>query len=332
MGAPYLSFNGRDPHCSAVADMLIESRTCASIPSDLLSSTAERPSGNEWINLAGVEGGVNDAIKKILDDANAEVHYEHRVASLDEHHGRWRAKLFSGRNEEFDAVILAVPGCGIGGDNLNKIRGGWEHMIDKEQNKQLLSVQHDQRWAFALFFPMECGSRFDAFFGAHSLEKIVDDSVLHLLCYQSRKVWHVGGEVSRSGLAVVAHTTVDWARRNSRANGRDQRLLDEVYERVKKIVGLGRTRLIASKVITWKQCQVTKAISSGNPDRPYMLISSAPPMLLAGDYFTESNFGGCLKSAFAAADALADCVAGDSKRKGMDNMDTPRNKRGKFGR
>jgi len=333
MGAPYLSLNGGDPNCSAVADMLVDSRVCASIPSDLLSSTTERPLGNEWIHLAGVEGGVNDALKRILDEANAEVKYEHRLASLDEHFGQWRARPFSGHSEDFDAVILAVPGCGIGGDNLNKIHGGWERMISNEQNKRLLAVQHDQRWAFALFFPMDCASKFDSFFGTGSLEKIVDDSVVHLLCYQSRKVRHTGGQVSRSGLAVVAHTTVDWAHRNSRANGRDKRLLDEVSERVRKIVGLGRTRLLASKVITWKQCQVTKAISSGSPDRPYMLISSAPPMLLAGDYFTESNFGGCLKSAFAAADVLAEKLSGCyGKRRGMDNTDPTYHKRSRSGR
>eukprot|EP00930_Biecheleria_cincta_P097282 TRINITY_DN89002_c0_g1_i1.p1 TRINITY_DN89002_c0_g1~~TRINITY_DN89002_c0_g1_i1.p1 ORF type:complete len:513 (-),score=69.98 TRINITY_DN89002_c0_g1_i1:98-1636(-) len=333
MGAPYLSLNGGDPNCSAVADMLLQSRVCASIPSDLLSRTTERPSGNGWIHLAGVEGGVNDALKKIFDKANAEVNYEHRLASLDDHHGQWRARLLSGKSEDFDAVILAVPGCGIGGDNLNKVHGGWERMISDEQNKRLLAVQHDQRWALALFFPMDCASKFDAFFGTRSLERVVDDSVVHLLCYQSRKTHYAGGQMSGSGLAIVAHTTVDWARKHSRANGRDQRLLDEITERVRTIVGLGRTRLIASKVITWKQSEVTKAISPGNPDRPYMLISSDPPMMLAGDYFTESNFGGCLKSAFATADALADNLSACyGKRRGRSNLEPDCHKRSKSGR
>mmetsp|Transcript_95311 Transcript_95311/g.204574 ORF Transcript_95311/g.204574 Transcript_95311/m.204574 type:complete len:82 (-) Transcript_95311:114-359(-) len=43
-----------------------------------------------------------------------------------------------------------------------------------------------------------------------------------------------------------------------------------------------------------------------------MLLSSSPPLLLAGDYFAESNFGGCLCSGFAAADALAGALRGDS--------------------
>eukprot|EP00443_Scrippsiella_acuminata_P057285 CAMPEP_0115568196 /NCGR_PEP_ID=MMETSP0271-20121206/104531_1 /TAXON_ID=71861 /ORGANISM="Scrippsiella trochoidea, Strain CCMP3099" /LENGTH=515 /DNA_ID=CAMNT_0003002639 /DNA_START=26 /DNA_END=1573 /DNA_ORIENTATION=- len=329
MGAQYLSFNGRETDCSAIADVLTKSRICADVSPDLLSRTKERPSGGEWRHLAGIDGGVNDALKKILDDAGAEVHFEHRLGSLDESRGKWRANPFSGRPEDFDAVILAVPGCGIGGDNLNKIHGSWERLISRSQNQQLLGVQHDQRWAFALFFSSDCASRFDSFFGPKALEKLVDDDVVQLLCYQSRKTSLIGGPVSRGGLAVVAHTTVEWARRNSRANGRDQRLLDEVSERVKKIVGLGRARLLATKVITWKQCQVTKPIPPNQLlDGPCMLISSEPPLLLAGDYLTESNFGGCLKSAFHAADVLVQLVSGErTKRSGEDSWDSTRYKR-----
>merc|ERR1712164_73939 len=100
--------------------------------------------GREWRHLAGTEGGVNDALKKILAEANAEVFYERRLSSLDARGDQWCAKPFSGRDENFDAVVLAVPGCGIGGDNLNKVHGGWERMISRQQNQQLLDVQHDQ--------------------------------------------------------------------------------------------------------------------------------------------------------------------------------------------
>merc|ERR1711953_1253325 len=109
--------------------MLVNSKVCADVASDLLSSTPERPAGKTWRHLAGLEGGVNDALKRILEEAKAEVYYEQRVSTLDQQRGQWRARPFSGSAQDFDAVILAVPGCGIGGDNLNKIHGGWEHMI-----------------------------------------------------------------------------------------------------------------------------------------------------------------------------------------------------------
>lgn len=311
MGAPYLSMDGRDSDCSAIADMLSKARVCADVPQDKLSKTPERPSLRGWRHLAGVNGGVNDALKKILDEARADVCYERRVATLDQQCGRWRAKPFSGAYEDFDAVIVAVPGCGVGGDNLNKIHGGWENVFSRDQNQKLQGVQHDQRWAFALFFPPDCAAKCDKFFSSDVVEKIVDDRIVHLLCYQSRKTAHLGGGVSKKGLAIVAHTTVEWARRNSRANGRDQRLLEEVAEQVKWILGLGRARLLASKVITWKQCHVTKPISTNRTDGPCMVGCSAPPLVLAGDYFTESNFGGCLKSAYAAVDNLTKALASD---------------------
>eukprot|EP00406_Dinophysis_acuminata_P056678 CAMPEP_0179324754 /NCGR_PEP_ID=MMETSP0797-20121207/60480_1 /TAXON_ID=47934 /ORGANISM="Dinophysis acuminata, Strain DAEP01" /LENGTH=56 /DNA_ID=CAMNT_0021036799 /DNA_START=1 /DNA_END=168 /DNA_ORIENTATION=+ len=41
MGAPYLSLDGRDPDCSAVASMLTGAGVCADVPPELLSGTAE---------------------------------------------------------------------------------------------------------------------------------------------------------------------------------------------------------------------------------------------------------------------------------------------------
>jgi len=270
--------------------MLVSSGACADVRSECLSQTCERPTDRGWRHLAGVAGGVNDALKKILEQAKVDVHYERRVASIDEQQGQWRVKPMSGSPSTFEAVIVAIPGCGIGGDNLNKIHGGWERIISAQQNKQLLSVQHDQRWAFALFFPADASKACDAFFGSRVFEKVVKDPIVHLLCYQSRKTVEVGGPAPLNGVAIIAHSTTEWARKNSRANGRDQRLLNEVVEQVKQILGMNRTKLLASKVITWKQSQVTRAVGAQSSDGPCMLISHDPPLLLAGDYFTESNF------------------------------------------
>lgn len=311
LGAPYLSLDRRDARCTGVADLLLNSGVCGEVPAKCLSATPERPSGQDWQHLAGIGGGVNDALKKLLEDAGADVQYERRLASLDKQGGRWRAKSFTGATKEFDAVVIAVPGCGVGGDNLNKIHGGWESCITPEQNRHLRAVQHDQRWAVALFLPEESARQCDAFFGPNAVEKLVKDPIVDLLCYQSRKTALLGGPSPRGGVAVVAHTTLEWARRNARANGRDQRLLNEVVESVKWALGL-RARVLASKVITWKQCHVTKAVAGSRGQGPYMLLHSTPPLVLAGDYFTESNFGGCLCSGFAAADAVAAAVGGEN--------------------
>lgn len=308
MGAPVLSLDMRDVNSAAVAELLLSTSVCKEVSSERLSTTPERPRGEGWRHFAGTEGGVNDALKRILDESRAKVFYEKRLGSLDLAHKRLRAKPFSGSAEEFDAVLMAVPGCGVGGDNLNKIHGGWERMLSTEQNKRLLAVQHDQRWTFALFFPMRAEAACDRYFGAKAIEMMVDDGMVHLLCYQSRKTSLAGKSVARAGIAIVAHTTIEWAKKNSRANGRDQSLLNQMAERVKDIIGIRRERLLASKVITWKQCQVTRPIPVGPTEGPCMKLSQHAPLILAGDYFTESNFTGCIRSAFAAADTLADVL------------------------
>jgi len=201
-----------------------------------------------------------------------------------------------------------VPGCGTGGDNLNKIHGSWESAIGAEQYRQLLAVEHDHRWSFAMYLPPECARQCDAYFGPEAVEKVVEDGTLHLLCYQSRKTERVTGAASAEGAVVVGHTTLAWAKRNARASGRDERLLREVTERMAetlKLDGSISRTMLGSKVITWKQCHVTKPVPKNDATGPCMLLSAEPPLLLAGDYFTASNFGGCATSAFAAAEVVA---------------------------
>jgi len=146
------------------------------------------------------------------------------------------------------------------------------------------------------------------------VEKVVDDGTLHLLCYQSRKTSQLAGSPPDGGLAIVAHTTLAWAKRNMRASGRDERLLREISEHVVAALGLGSRAsqtLLGTKVITWKQSQVTHPVPFDPRVGPCMVLSTSPPLVLAGDYFTESNFGGCLKSGFAAANLLAGILKGE---------------------
>jgi len=312
MGAQCLSLDGADVACAGVADLLVSAGVVADVPASRLSRTAERPTGTTWRHLAGTAGGVNDALKALFEEAAATVHYEKRVASIDDQQGCWRARPFEGAPGVFDAVVLAVPGCGVGGDNLNKIHGSWESCLTAEQSRRLQSAQHDARWSFALFFPASCTACCDAFFGAEAIEKVIDDGALHLLCYQSRKTHMISGKSPEGGVVVVAHTTNEWARRNARANGRDDRLLREVSERVATVLG-SDTPPVASKVITWKQSQVSMPLASSD-DGPCMPVSDNPPFVLAGDYFSESSFGGCLRSGFAAADVVAATLKGVASR------------------
>lgn len=295
MGAQYLSLDSSHPEAVEVADMLVAAGICADAQVSGLANTPERRSGGGWRHLAGVGGGVNDALKRILEEAGADLKTEKRVASLDSQQGGWRARPFDGAPGHFDAVVVAVPGCGKGGDNLNKIRGNWEAYFTSDQNLELESVEHDDRWSYAFFLPADTAARCDAFFGPDSVEQVVDDDVVHLLSYQSRKTARASGEAPHGAIAIVAHTTLAWAKRNQRSNGRNQKLLSEVGERVGHLLGLDSSLLrvmLASKTITWFQSQVTKAIPSSAELGPCMIVDGGGgPLVLAGDYFTESSFG-----------------------------------------
>eukprot|EP00439_Symbiodinium_sp_Y106_P080410 s23_g19.t1 len=303
MGAQYISIDPADTASAQVSELLLSKGICTKVSAADLSGTPERP--RDWHHLVGAAGGVNDALKTLIEEAGATPHYEKRVAALDLQNGVWRARPFDGAPGLFDAVLLAVPGCGVGGDNLNKIHGSWEGMLKPEQNKQLTAVQHDHRWSFAFFLPGDCAAACESFFGPTRVEKLVDDEVVHLLCYQSRKVAVASG-TKPGAVTVVAHTSLEWAKRHARDSGRDDRLLKEVAAHVRELLHIDGplTKLTAtSKVITWKQCQVTKAVPT-LPDGPCMVVSASPPLLLAGDYFTTSSFTGCIQSGFAAAEAV----------------------------
>lgn len=308
MGTQYLSCDAEDPVCSGIADLLIREGACLEIPSERLSQTPERPSGPTWRHLAGAHGGVNDALKALLRHAMAEPHYEKRVASLDAQQGKWRARPFEGALGLYDAVVLAVPGSGVGGGNLSKIHGNWKQCVSAQQNRCLTEVEYDHRWSFALFLPLDCAAMCDQFFGPELVEKAVDNTKVHLLCYQSRKAALLSDSQPDGAVVVVAHSTLDWARKNARVAMRDQRVLHEMADAVGAILRLDRgisSRLLASKAITWRQCQVTRPVSFQMPDGSCMRLSDTPPLVLAGDYFTESSFAGCLKSGVAAATVVA---------------------------
>mmetsp|Transcript_76506 Transcript_76506/g.164083 ORF Transcript_76506/g.164083 Transcript_76506/m.164083 type:complete len:451 (+) Transcript_76506:46-1398(+) len=317
VGAQYLSVDMSDIVSKELVDVLLKDGIVREVDPKLLSATPERPVGGAWAHFAGTDGGVNSALKCLLDEAGATPHYERRVASIDAQGSQWRVRPFDGPTENFDAVVIAVPGCGWGNDNLNKIHGGWEGLIGAECNRRLKTPEHDHRFAVVLFLSAEYVELCDKFFGPSAIEKQIDDDMVHLLAYQSRKTAVASGTKNASAV-IVAHTTHKYSSENRNAGGKDRWFLDAVAERVLYgHLGLARNLRInrvvqGSKVITWKQCQVTKAIEGSGEFPRCQPLSDSPALVLAGDYFTQSNFSGCAASAADAAKAVAAMIEGKS--------------------
>ena len=151
VGAQYFSVDISDPNSQALLEVLVQRKAVAEVDTALLSSSPERPKGDAWRHYAGVDGGLSSALKCLLEEADATLHAERRVAAIDPQGDKWRVRPFDGAPEAFDAVLVAIPGCGPGGDNLNKIRGGWEALIDRDCDRLLRTPEHDHRFSVVLF-------------------------------------------------------------------------------------------------------------------------------------------------------------------------------------
>mmetsp|Transcript_49476 Transcript_49476/g.153013 ORF Transcript_49476/g.153013 Transcript_49476/m.153013 type:complete len:405 (-) Transcript_49476:7-1221(-) len=281
MGAQYASIDPRDADSLKLMEAVVKAGAAKQARRDELADTEERPVG--WRHYQGT-AGQNGIVKAMLQKAGAEVAFERRVSRLDARGGSWNAVSYDGTSQDFDAVIACVPGCGPGGDNLNKINGNWQRQLSNAQWRAV-EVPHDARFAVALFLQPGHTKALAAFFG-DAVEKRVRSDSVELLVWQSWK----NGDPPEGPQVVVAHTS-------GRARGDKRSMLRPIMNEACRILRVPPGAVASNKVITWYQSQVTSSPSG----RPCLVASEAPPLILAGDYFTSSTFSGCAQSAAAAA-------------------------------
>ncbi|CAE7242298.1 Rnls, partial [Symbiodinium natans] len=66
MGAQYLSLDPADAASTQVSELLLAKGICAKVSPAQLSATPERQ--RDWEHLAGTAGGVNDALKALIEE------------------------------------------------------------------------------------------------------------------------------------------------------------------------------------------------------------------------------------------------------------------------
>lgn len=284
MGAQVASVDPKDPVSCALMESLVKAGAAEQCGSSSLSQSEERR--ENWLHYRGIPGQ-NSIVKTLLDEAKAEVVFERRLSKLDKKGSVWTASAMDGTRQDFDAVFICVPGCGPGGDNLNKIHGSWERQLSNA-NWAATEVPHDCRFAVALFMEPGQARSLRNFFG-DKIEKKVKGDLLELLFWQSRK----NGDPQDGPQVVVAHTWQDIKGNKSLSRA----MVDEAC----RILKLYPRVVKENKVITWYQSQVTSA----RKGKSCLVASDAPPLILAGDYFTSSSFTGCVQSASAAAEEAA---------------------------
>mmetsp|Transcript_73938 Transcript_73938/g.128244 ORF Transcript_73938/g.128244 Transcript_73938/m.128244 type:complete len:479 (-) Transcript_73938:46-1482(-) len=281
LGAQYSSVDPKDEVSMALMESIVKAGGAEPALEAGLAATAERPAGT--VQYRGTSGQ-NGIVKSMLEMAKAEVRYERRVSKLDIKAGVWVASAYDGASEQFGCVLLCVPGCGPGGDNLNKIHGNWERQLTDAQWKDV-EVPHDCRYSVALWIEAGHQKEFEKFFGDYT-EKRINKPSVELAIWQSRK----DGEPPEGPQVVVVHTP-QGARGNK--HQAEPRMTGEICQQL----GINHRAVKSSKIITWFQSQVLSKTSK----TPCMVACSSPPLILAGDYFTSSTFTGCVKSANAAA-------------------------------
>lgn len=255
--------------------------------------------------------GQNGIVKALVEMSEAEVHFEKRVMKIDLRGGAWVVAPRDGAQQTFDCVVLCVPGCGPGGDNLNKIHGNWERLLSEEQWRDT-EVPHDCRFSLALWLEPGHHAALSEFFGDR-LERRASGA-LELVIWQSKK----DGLPAEGPQVVVVHTGPGVKGNRSQM---EQRMQSEAW----KLLGMPPRAATSKKLITWYQSQVLSTSSKA----PCLVINESPPMVLAGDYFTASTFTGCVRSATAAAEAAAKLLNGP--RAPATQLDQGSQKRGKLG-
>lgn len=289
MGAQYASVEPQDEGSVELMNAIVKAGGAAPVAEALLAEIEERPRGTAQYRGTNGQNGI---VKCMLEMSKAEVHFEKRVAKIDQRGKGWTVTPREAAPQEFDCVLLCVPGCGRGGDNLNKIHGNWERLLTDTQWRHT-EVPHDCRFSVALWLKPGHSEALEAFF-SESIEKRCNDGA-DLLVWQSRK----DGESADGPQVVVVHTPAG-------ARGNKQQAEPQLTSIACRVLKLPAQAVISSKIITWFQSQV---LSSTSQD-PCLVASAQPPLILAGDYLTASTFTGCVRSATAAADAASQLFAG----------------------
>ncbi|CAG0921581.1 unnamed protein product [Notodromas monacha] len=230
--------------------------------------------------------GTGSLVKKFLQDAeNVAIDYNTHLSKLTIVDGRWRATTLDGREEIFENVLLTMPvpqALQLQGDVQQTLKEAGVH-------GNLDQVKYSSRYALGMFFS-EGVSVPDFPWVA---KFIYGHPVWRYASFDNRKRNQDGGPT-----AVVLHTDVAFGEKNVERSPED--LKEDLLSSARDLLpNLPETQDV--KCQKWRYSQVVKSY----PDSPGFVVGSTEPMLLlAGDGFTHSHFDGCVDSATKVVEFL----------------------------
>ena len=237
--------------------------------------------------------------------------------------------------EIYDIVILTLPTT-----KISQLKGNFrDYMSTTNSNKlsfidTIQAVKYSSRYALALFYEPHTHILLqDIQWGA---KYIFDDDIIRYISIENRKSG--GGRNSDlSPLSILIHTSIPYGIQNEYTDSNiiKQQIMTHLYTILPPL--LNATPL-HTELVYWKDSQVSKPINWFDLDTPKhsaifpttssSSVGAAVPisgdittatigveteeskgegggmLVFCGDYFTESNFEGCMRSAQSAAEDI----------------------------
>ncbi|XP_077595167.1 renalase [Stigmatopora nigra] len=273
--------------------------------SELLAAGVLRPLDCAVEGLRPKEGsrnyvapmGMGAVVKHFLGQSGARVFLEHHVSGVYRDGPSWQVRRKEGGGQSFDALLLTIPV-----PQILQLQGDLKDVLSDQQRKLLGGVSYSSRFALALFFApgTDLGVPWAVrYFNNYNEDR--DDGEPKVVCYaavEPRKR-STEGEAGR-GPTLVVHTGAPFGLRHLESDGELVRPL--VLRELRRLLP-ELPQPVAVKCHKWRYSQVTSPVA-GHPG--HMTLSQHPPLVLAGDAFTHSNFDGCVESALSALAALGD--------------------------
>jgi renalase len=230
------------------------------------------------------------------------------LTSLNCENGKWTACATRDSqtiNDAFDAVVLAIPPT-----RFSSIAGNWREAVSDESFFPAANTaRFSARFALAAYFPPSAAAAVSHI--PWGSKYVFDDDVIRYISIENRKC-----EVADGHVSVLVHTSVPFGVQNIDASEDTMKTL--LLEKLDSLLpGMGPCA--KAYLVNWRESQISKNICYSDQAACFTASEAllagpgngakkGPPLCFTGDYFTESNFEGCIASGKRAASLLADSL------------------------
>uniref|UniRef100_A0A8C4X009 Renalase, FAD-dependent amine oxidase n=1 Tax=Eptatretus burgeri TaxID=7764 RepID=A0A8C4X009_EPTBU len=228
--------------------------------------------------------GSSSIVNYFLEQSDANVKFGCHVTHVLLRDGELEVWTQNGAHDYFDTVILSVPT-----PQILLLQGDLAKSIPT-QRSALQKVRYSSRFALVLFY--NAGQEL----GVPWVMKYVTDSPI--ICFLSLDNRKRSCEPLGEAPVLVVHSSVHFGAEQSQCD----------VEEVAQLIQCELQRLLPHlpshvhhKVHRWCHSQVTVPVD-GSPG--HLILHQRPLIACVGDYFTRSNFDGCIESALSLTSTL----------------------------